>query len=73
MDIWEGREKKTITGLKLKAVRRVSSNKGNPMDIIHSNVLTPVIAKPLCSFLCTHTHTPYVNLKLAIGFLQIAL
>lgn len=43
------------------------------MDIIHSNVLTPVIAKPLCSFLCTHTHTPYVNLKLAIGFLQIAL
>lgn len=47
---------KSVTGLKLKALRRRSTNMSRPMDIIHSDVLTTVLAKCLCSFLFTNTH-----------------
>lgn len=62
MDIWEERDK-TVAGLKLKTVKKVPVKMSKPMDIIHSGVLTPVIAISLCNFFF-NIYTHYVKLKL---------
>lgn len=50
-----GKRQKTVAGLKLKKVRRVSIKMSESMGIIHSGVLTPVTAISLWNFFFIYT------------------